>query len=332
MKVCLYSVTYAGMWYDGPALSISEFIARAQRLGYPAVELDGRAPHALPYLLKERDRKEIVEELNRRGVKLAALAANNDFSSPVIEHREANIQMVVEMIRLCRDLGAPILRVFTAWRGSSRREGMGTYEVARPGYDRAFPGTTFSERWQYCLDCFRIVAREAEEQGVFLALQNHPPVVRNSSDVLTMIEEVGSPNFRASFDISGERAWQETDWVLQQARRLGHLWIHSHYGGDFRREPDGTVVRIPLGLTMGPKDANMSWNYDAWVQAMYESNFDGYVAYEACTPTYLPNGRQVPIDVIDSRVELARDFMLQLFDRHRPAAVREPAPATAGKR
>lgn len=332
MKICLYSITYAGMWYDGPALSMEEFIRRAKRFGYPAVELDGRAPHALPYLLKQRDREKIVECLDREGIKLAALAANNDFSSPVIEHREANVQMVVEMIRLCRDLGAPLLRIFTAWRGASRRDGVGTYEVARPGYDRAFPGTTQSERWQYCLECFRIVSRAAEEQGVLLALQNHPPVVRNSADVLTMIEEVGSPNLRASFDISGERAWQDTEWVLGQARRLGNRWIHSHYGGDFCRDADGTVVRIPLGLTIGPKDANMSWNYDAWVQAMYAMNYQGYVAYEACTPTYLPNGRLVPVEVIDERVQLARDFMLQLFAKHKPRAAEPVAPASVAGR
>jgi sugar phosphate isomerase/epimerase len=327
-KLALYSVTYAGMWYDGPALSIKEFIARAERFGFPGVELDCRAPHALPYLMKDRDRKEIVEYLDKEGVELAALAANNDFSSPVTEHRDANIQMVVDMIRLCRDLGAPILRVFTAWRGSSKRDGVGTYEVARPGYDRAFPGTTFSERWQYCLECFRIVSKVAEEEGVILALQNHPPVVRNSADVLTMIEEVGSPNLKTSFDISGERAWQDTDWVLSQARRIGDRWVHSHYGGDFKRNPDGTVVRFPLGLTMGPKDGNMSWNYDAWVQAMYKVNYQGYVAYEGCTPTYLPNGRLVPIEVMDERVEMARDFMLQLFAKYEPVG-REQKTAQA---
>lgn len=326
-KLALYSISYAGMWYDGAPLTTKEFISRAKRLGYQAVELDCRAPHALPYLLKDRDRKEIVEYLTAQNVELAALAANNDFSSPVIEHRDANIQMVFEMIRLCRDLGAPLLRVFTAWRGSSKRDGMGTYEVARPGYDRAFPGTTTTERWQYCLECFRIIAREAEEQGVMLALQNHPPVVRNSADVLTMIEEVGSPNLKASFDISGERDWQDTDWILSQARQLGDRWIHSHYAGGFSRNADGSVSRVPLGRTSGPKDGNMAWNYDAWVQSMYEVGYEGYVSYEACTPAYLPNGRFVPVEVVDERVELARDFMLQLFEKYSPVKRSEPVAA-----
>jgi len=315
-KLGLYSITYAGMWYDGPALSIQEFVDRAKRFGFEGVELDCRAPHALPYLLNEDDRKEIVDYLGEQGIELGALAANNDFSSPVIEHRDANIQMVVEMIKLCQDLGAPVLRIFTAWRGSSRLNGRGTYEVARPGYAMAFPQTPEMDRWKYCLGCFRIVTKFAEDAGVVLALQNHPPVVRNSADCLAIAEEINSPNFKLSFDISGERAWQDTEWVLQQAHRIGDRWAHSHYSGDFKRHPDGTIERILLGRALGPRVGSMSWNYEAWVQAMFEVGYTGYVNYEACTPTYLPNGELVPIEVIDERVELARDYLLQLMSQY----------------
>lgn len=315
-KLGLYSVTYAGLWYDGPALSIKEFVDKAASFHVQGIELDCRAPHATPYLLRERDRKEIKDYIAKKDLQLCALAANNDFSSPVTEHREANLQMVVDMIRLCKDLGAPVLRVFTAWMGSSKRDGMGTYEIARPGYERAFPDTTFSERWQYCLECFKIAAKYAEEDGVTLALQNHPPVVRNSADCLTMAEAVGSPNFKLAFDISGERNWQETDWVVNQARTIGDRWVHSHYGGDFKRLPDGKVIRVPMGRCTGPKDGGLTWNDEAWVRGMYESGFNNFVCYEGCTPTYLNTGRLVPMSVIDERVGNALDYMRQFFAKY----------------
>ncbi|GAG91116.1 unnamed protein product, partial [marine sediment metagenome] len=154
-KVALYSFSYAGMSYDGPALSIKEFISRAKGFGFEGVELDCRAPHAVPYLLKEKDRKEIVDYLAKESIELSALTANNDFSSPVTEHREANIQMVIDMIHLCRDLRAPVLCVFMAWQGTSRQDGLGTHEIARPGYEMAFPQTTTTERWRHCLEAFR---------------------------------------------------------------------------------------------------------------------------------------------------------------------------------
>jgi sugar phosphate isomerase/epimerase len=172
------------------------------------------------------------------------------------------------------------------------------------------------DRWQYCLDCFRIVARIAEDEGVILALQNHPPIVRNHRDCLAMVEEVNSPNFKISFDISGERAWQDTDWVLAAAERLDKVWVRSAWGGDFKRNPDGTASQIPLGRSLGPKDGNLSWNFDAWVQGMQAVGYEGYVLYEACTPTYLPNGNLVPIETIDQRVQMAHDFISQLITKH----------------
>jgi sugar phosphate isomerase/epimerase len=314
-KLALYSITYSGMFYDGPALSIKEVIARAKRFGVPGIELGCQMPHAVPYFLKQRDRMEVRELLAKEGLDVCALAARNDFSSPVIEHRDAHIQMVVELIRLAHDLGAPVVRVFTACEGSSRREGYGTYEVARPAYDRAFQECTTTERWGYCLDAFKVVSKVAEEEGVIVALQNHPPVVRNSDDVLWMVQEVASPNFQVIFDVSGERSWQSTDWILGQAKKIGARWVHSHYGGDFKRNPDGTVEPIPLGRAMDPK-ASLAWNTKAWVQAMHEVGYDHYVAYEACTPTYLPTGRYVPIETIDARVEMAFDYMTQMFDQY----------------
>lgn len=315
-KLGLYSVSYAGLWYSGRPLTIKEFIDRAKLFKYDCVEFDCRVPHAVPYYLTQKDRKDIANYLEKNDMPLAALAANNDFSSPVTEHREANIQMVVDMIQLCKDLGAPTLRIFTAWMGTSILNGRGTYEVARPGYARAFPQIPEMDRWKYCLEAFKVVTRFAEEAGVSLALQNHPPVVRNSADCLAFAEEINSPCFNLSFDISGERSWQQTDWVFNQARKIGKRWVHSHYGGDYRRDSDGHAVQVPLGRAMGPKEGNLSWNFDAWIQAAFDVGFTGPIVYEACTPVYTPNGEQVPIETVDARVEMARDFMLDLFEKH----------------
>jgi sugar phosphate isomerase/epimerase len=120
-----------------------------------------------------------------------------------------------------------------------------------------------------------------------------------------------------SFDISGERAWQGTESVLAQAHAIGDRWAHSHFSGDFKRNPDSSVQPILLGRTTDPV-GSLGWNYDAWVQGMFEVGYEGYVNYEACTPTYLPNGELVPIEVIDERVQNARDFMRQWFDKHQP--------------
>lgn len=42
MKTSLYTVSYAGIWYDGPALSFEEIVKRAKDYGYDGIELDGK--------------------------------------------------------------------------------------------------------------------------------------------------------------------------------------------------------------------------------------------------------------------------------------------------
>src|SRR4051794_27863558 len=117
MKIGLYSITYQGIWYRGAALGIKEFITRGRPLGYDGVEIDGKRPHANPMDLDTGARTTICDHLAREGIELIAIAANNDFSSPVPEHRENEMLMVRELIRLARDLKAPVVRLFAAWPG-----------------------------------------------------------------------------------------------------------------------------------------------------------------------------------------------------------------------
>ena len=69
---------------------------------------------------------------------------------------------------------------------------------------------------------------------------------------------------------------------------------------------------------MGPKEGLFAWNFDAWIQGAFEVGYSGPIVYEACTPIYLANGELVPIEMVDARVEMARDFMLDLFKKHGP--------------
>ena len=48
MKLGLYSITYLGVWYRGPALTIEQLIDRAREYGYAGIEIDGKRPHGNP--------------------------------------------------------------------------------------------------------------------------------------------------------------------------------------------------------------------------------------------------------------------------------------------
>jgi sugar phosphate isomerase/epimerase len=131
MKVGLYSISYAGLWYKGRGLTVEEFIDRAVRFGYDGIEIDGKRPHGFPLDWSSERRKEIRKLAESKGLEIIGVASNNNFTSPIMEQRENELLMLAEQIRLCHDLGGKVVRVFLAWPGISKIDGQGNYDVPR---------------------------------------------------------------------------------------------------------------------------------------------------------------------------------------------------------
>ncbi len=62
------------------------------------------------------------------------------------------------------------------------------------------PSIPYHEHWRLCVEAFKEVSRFAEDYGVTLALQNHPPIIESYEDVLDMVEEVGSEALKTCID------------------------------------------------------------------------------------------------------------------------------------
>ena len=199
IKIGLYSITYLGVWYRGAALTLEQVIARAREYGYAGIEIDGKRPHGNPIDLAParcRDVRRIAEDA---GIEIYAIAANNDFSSPIPEHRESQLAYVRDLVRMAADAGAPVLRVFAAWPGvtlANRSEDAGRYDIARRIWAATHEAFGVEQTWERCRGGLIEVARWAADHGVTLALQNHPPVIENVADMLRMIAEVGSPSLK----------------------------------------------------------------------------------------------------------------------------------------
>ncbi len=88
IKLGLCSITYGGIWYEGQALSFEDMLKRAKEFGFEGVELDNKCPMGNPLDLDQRRRDEMKNALSKYGLEIPCVAANNDFSSPIPEHRE----------------------------------------------------------------------------------------------------------------------------------------------------------------------------------------------------------------------------------------------------
>jgi len=132
MKVGLYTITYLGVWYRGDALTLEEAIGRAKKYGYDGVEVDGKRPHGHPLSLTRAHARELRKMAEGEGLEIYGLAGNNDFSSPVTEHRDAQLVYMRDLIQLAPELGAKTVRVFLAWRGVTQKQGLASYSLTEP--------------------------------------------------------------------------------------------------------------------------------------------------------------------------------------------------------
>jgi sugar phosphate isomerase/epimerase len=333
MKVGLYSITYLGLWYRGVALTLEQLIDRAREYGYAGIEIDGKRPHGNPTDVSQARRASLRQRADAAGVEIYAVAANNDFSSPIPEQREAQLAYVRELIRLTADLGAPVLRMFAAWPGVTcspapassgppsllASAGQGAYDIARRIWAVAHEDVPREQTWDACRSGLVECSRWAQDHGVTLALQNHPPIVENGDDMLRMIREVDSRALKACFD-APLAAKQGVLDMREALRAVGSLQVLSHFGGEYERGADGRVrgyVRQPDGLT--PETF-----YGDFIRGLLEMGYEGYVGYELCHPLPIVDGQTVGIDFADTNARLAAEYLHGVI-----AAARQPAAAAS---
>ncbi|MBI4657652.1 MAG: TIM barrel protein [Verrucomicrobia bacterium] len=298
LKVGLYSITYLGIWYRGKALTAEDVLHRAKRYGYDGVEIDGKRPHGNPLDMPKSRCRKLRGLADSLGLEIYSVAANNDFSSPIPEIRECQIAYVRELIRMAADLQAKTLRVFLAWPGVTKHPQIARYDIARGLWKTIHEHFSPEETWVWCREGLAECARYAGDAGIILALQNHAPVIHDHRDVLRMVREVNSPHLKVCLD--APIMPDKSPSVIQEAARaVGSLQVLSHFGGEYKREADGSV-----------KGAEF---YPHFVQAMKEIGYTGYVGYELCHALPVVNGQTVGIEYVDECAELAAEFMRGLI-------------------
>lgn len=295
MKVGLYSITFLGIWFRGKAATLEEMTKLAKKFGYDGIEIDGKRPHGNPLDWPTKRCKELRSLADGEGIEIYGVAANNDFSSPIPEFREAQISYVRDLVRMTTDLGAKTLRLFLAWPGVTRHPQLAQYTVAQDIWKYTHQKFSEEETWAWCREGMAEITKYAQDAGIILALQNHAPVIRDYQDVLKMVKDINSPNLKVSLDV-----WalpdKSNEYIQKAARAVGDLQVVSHFGDDIDdRDKDGKV-----------KGADY---YPRFIRAMHDIGFSGYLGYELCHPLPVENGQTVGIEYAEKKAQEAVEFM-----------------------
>jgi sugar phosphate isomerase/epimerase len=265
----LFSVSYAGLWGQAQ-LGLPDFIRKAGELGYTAVELAGKSPHLSILDTRDADLDALRETAESAGVEIATIAAYTDFtagaSAAEVPFNEIQVAYVRELARMGARLGARIVRVFTGYTTNTESS---------------------AAVWDKCVQAVRACAGVVGEHGLVLGVQNHHDVAVSCDAMLEFLTDVDRPNCRAMFDpwapaLHGEdlrdcarrmapHMVQTTlaDYVL--LKRFAYMPGLINY-----KELSAMTRAVPLG------DGFI--DLPGFFQGLREGGFDGYVAYEMCSP------------------------------------------------
>ena len=269
MQLSLFSVSYAGYWGQH-VLGITAFIAKAAQLGYDAVMLAGKRPHLSPLDADAASLAAIQETLARHKVTCPVVAGYTDLAPAAaaeVPYLELQIAYVESLAQLAKQLGASIVRVFTAYEPSGQNPQL---------------------LWNGVVATLREMSDRVAAYGVTLAIQNHHDLAVHSDVLLELLHDIDRPNCRLGCD-----AWSPAlrgEDVYECAKKLApHTVITTNADyvrlPRFRYQPHLiNYQRETPDLVRAVKFGEGFIDYPAFFRGLRDGGFDGLANYEMCSP------------------------------------------------
>ena len=271
MTPCLFSISYAGLWGQS-VLSLTDFITHAGKLGFPSVMIAGKRPHLSPLDATPEFVKPIRDALAAAKVRCDVLAAYTNLAQPAsvgceVPHVEFQIAYVESLARIASQLGAKIVRIFTA------------YETE---------GGDLQAQWKRCVSAIREMCDRAAAHGVTIAIQNHHDIALHTEALPELLADIARPNCKLGFDawspaLRGESLYDAAKLAAPHTvitTNADYIKVPRHrYRPElvnYEREPVDWVRAVPFGTGF--------IDYAAFFQGLRDGGFDGIAVYEMCSP------------------------------------------------
>jgi sugar phosphate isomerase/epimerase len=310
MKFALLSVSYAGLFYAGNPLSIEQQIYKAKELGFDGLAIETKRPVAFPLDLTKADRARIKAVAADQGIELCAVESMSNFAGRYMEERENNLAMMRTVLDLAEDLGVGLVKVFAAWPGLvNDEEAVAMYAPYERGSHFKRPYPPDLRKWQRAVSGIREVAAWAADCGITLVLQNHAPVTAPGyEDALAMVQEIDRANVKLCLDAPLFYERQDSAYVAEAVRACRDYLLYTHYGAwNFRENHDGEVIQGPAPSFGG------QINYEAFVGALAEMGYDGYLSSEYCVAV-TKHHQIAGVEEVDHGTRLALRYMKQIVE------------------
>jgi sugar phosphate isomerase/epimerase len=271
MTPALFSISYAGLWGQA-SLSLPDFIKQAAKLGFPSVMIAGKRPHLSPLDATPENLRAVQEAFATSQVRCDVLAAYTNLAplpgaGSEVPFLELQIAYVEWLSRLASQLGAKIVRVFTAYES-----------------DAVDPQAL----WQRVVSAIRDMCDRAAAHGVTIAVQNHHDLGLHTSALLELLADIARPNCKLGFDAWSPALRGES---LYEAAKLAAPHTVITTNADYIKVPryryrpelvnyEPQVVDWVRAVPFGTGFID----YPAFFRGLKDGGFDGLAVYEMCSP------------------------------------------------
>jgi sugar phosphate isomerase/epimerase len=170
--------------YNWPGFTFEGFLEFAAKTGYRYVELQAsniwndQNPDA------EASAKQTAKLLARHGLKVSALAANNDFILPDADAMKVQVERMKRVCGMAKIMGTNVLRTEGGWAKDS---------VPQPKW------------FDSMADCLKRCCEWADDLDVYFALDNHGTVTNDGDLQLRLFKAVGSKRVGSNLDTMNYR-------------------------------------------------------------------------------------------------------------------------------
>jgi sugar phosphate isomerase/epimerase len=195
----------------------------------------------------------VVSAAKSLGIGVTSYAVSNNFVSEDSSLRKQALLKITDGIPIAAELGTKVIRIFSG---------------------NLAEGIRYEEAKSWIIDGLKEACREAEGAGMTLCLENHGKLAGKGVQVKELIDEVGSPALRSTFDTGNFLLVDEHP--LQAIADLKGYIGHVHFK-DFKEQPNGRYKSIGMrtyeGVPAGEGDAGLSQILDLLAESGYKGAY-----------------------------------------------------------
>ncbi|MFD1848610.1 sugar phosphate isomerase/epimerase family protein [Oceanobacillus bengalensis] len=225
-----------------------------------SISLDGVELLDIYWKDKEAEIEQVKRVLEDEQMIVSAYDVTNNFVKETAEERKQQGEKVLDGIRVAKQLGTDVVRVFC---GDLNGE------------------LTYKDGQNWIVEGLKACATLAEEEKIYLAIENHGLLAGKSEQVEEIIQKVNSPYVKSTFDTGNFLLVHEEP--TKAFERLKDKIVHVHFK-DFRKKRKDENIPAFLSVKeeelIGTVPGDGQVDLDYIVKGLKNANYGGFLSVE----------------------------------------------------